>query len=111
MAEEVAVEEKPGFMDRIKAFFKSSEDEENVYKRKLIDRKIERYIDENFDSYIEEYGLVNELDLKKYDERFEDLANRVNGLKTFVSEADAELGNLEKRVGVIKKAAKGGKKK
>lgn len=105
MAEEITLEEKTGFFDRIRMLFTNVNKEENAYQRRLLDRRIERFLDENFDSYIEEYGLVREIDLKKYEERYEELVERIAGLKNFVRETDAEIGNLERRLEAIKKVA------
>lgn len=102
-------EEQQGFWSRVKAAFSSEDEESNLYNRRLIDNRIERYLDRNFDSYIDEYGLVREMDLKRYDERYDGLSERIEGLKGFMKEADAEAGNLEGRIETIKMKAKRGK--
>jgi hypothetical protein len=103
-------EEKPGIFQRIKNIFGSGDDD-TQYDRHIMDRRIERYLDGNFDNYIDEYGLVRELDLRKYDERYEDLVENVDGLRKFVKDADADIGNLEKRTDDLKNiVGKSGKK-
>ncbi len=110
MAEEVEMEkEKPSFFERIKGFFSSSESDEEkpTYQRRLLDSRIEKYLDRHAESYIEEFGLITSIDLKVYDERYETLTSRVNSLQDFAKDADAEVSDLERRIDVIKAASKG----
>ena len=109
MTEDMIEEEKPSLSTRIKKFLHITSEADEGYKRKMLDGRIERYMDENFNNYIDEYGLVREIDLRKYEERYDMLVGRIAKLKEFVAEADAELGNLEHRLAEVKKAA--GKKK
>jgi hypothetical protein len=105
-------QEEPGFFARIKNFFSSSEEDEKHYDRRILDSRIERYLDNNFDSYIDEYGLVQEIDLARYDERADDLQDQVTDLKTFVKDADADIGELEVRCEHVEAAiGKSSKKK
>ncbi|MDG6225415.1 MAG: hypothetical protein QCI82_07870 [Candidatus Thermoplasmatota archaeon] len=102
-------EEKIGFFAKIKSWFKKDKDEDvqAEYKRKLMDRKIERFLDSNFDSFIAEYGLVREIDIARYDERHGILSSKLKVLNDFVKEADADISNLEIRVEHMKKNIKG----
>lgn len=102
--EEVIEEEKPTFMSKLRNLFKVETEADTGYKRKLLDGRIERYLDENFDNYIDEYGLVREIDLRKYEERYEALVEDVSDLKEFVVSADAEVGNFEHRLRNIEAA-------
>jgi hypothetical protein len=105
-------EEEPGFFARIKNFFSSSEEEDTHYDRRILDSRIERYLDNNFNSYIDEYGLIRELELRRYDERVDILEDKVDGLKDFVKDADADISELELRTEDIQDAAgKGSSKK
>jgi hypothetical protein len=99
---------KTGFFSRIKSLFhKKESEEEQMYKRKLMDRKIERYLDNNFDSFIAEYGMVREFDLFQYEERHATLATKLKVLNDFAREADSQIGNLEGRIEHLKKGIKG----
>ena len=100
-------EQKTGFFSRIKSLFHKDEEEDPQYKRKMMDKKIERYLDSNFESFIAEYGMVREIDLSLYDERHGILSGKIKVLNDFVREADAEIGNIEIRVEQLRKSIKG----
>jgi len=101
-------EQKPGFFSRIKSFFhKEKTEEEQTYKRKMMDKKIERFLDNHFESFIAEYGMVREIDLVGYDERHGTLSDKLKVLNDFVKGADAEIGSIEIRVEHLKKSIKG----
>lgn len=96
-------EEKKGFFAWLGSKFKGKGDEEEVeeapaYKRKLFDGRIEKYLDQNLDSYIKEYGIVTELDLQSYEERYGSLTDRVKSMKTFVLDSDALISQMEKEL-------------
>jgi|PlaIllAssembly_1097288.scaffolds.fasta_scaffold962258_2 hypothetical protein len=106
--EEEVQEQKKGFFSRIKSFFhKGTAEEDQMYKRKMMDKKVERYLDNNFESFITEYGMVREIDLVRYDERHGILTQKLAVLNEFVKDADAEIGGLEIRVDHLKKNIKG----
>jgi hypothetical protein len=107
MAEEMEAE-KPSFFERIKGYFSSSEaDEENpTYERRLLDSRIEKYLDRHAESYISEFGLITSIDLERYEERYDNLTTQTGSLQEFARDADAELTNLEARVKAIKSASK-----
>jgi hypothetical protein len=50
--------------------------------------------------------MVREIDLKIYDERYDELVVRVDGLSSFVMEADSDISDLENRVNEVKRASK-----
>jgi hypothetical protein len=106
-------EEKKGFFLWLKSKFGSSEEEGEIeiphYKRRLLDGRIEKYLDQNFNSYIQEYGIVNGLDLESYEERYQDLTGRIADMKEYMLESDAVISSMEKDIQLIKKEA--GKKK
>lgn len=106
-------EEKKGFFQWLKSKFGSNEGEEEIeiphYKRRLLDGRIEKYLDQNFNSYIQEYGIVNGLDLESYEERYQDLTGKISEMKEYMLESDAAISSMEKEILVIKKEA--GKKK
>jgi hypothetical protein len=107
MAEEMEME-KPSFMDRIRGYFSRNEDEDEqpVYERRLLDNRIEKYLDRHAESYISEFGLLTSIDLERYEERYDDLTKRTGSLQEFARDADATLTNLESRVKTIKAASK-----
>lgn len=101
-------EQKTGFFSRIKSWFhKDKPEEEPTYKRKMMDKKIERFLDNHFESFIAEYGMVREIDLIGYDERHGTLSEKLKVLNDFVKGADAEIGSIEIRVEHLKKSIKG----
>lgn len=111
------MDEKPPFFSRVKKLFSKNSsnikvEEKFQYKRRFLDGRIERYLDENFNNYIEEFGLVTRLDTATYEEKYDSLVQRISNLKNFVQNGDAELSSLERRLQNIKKMAnKKGKKK
>jgi hypothetical protein len=111
MAEEMEAE-KPSFFDRIKGYFsREEESEENEkYERNLLDSRIEKYLDHHASQYIAEFGLVTSIDIQAFEERYEDMTVRIKSLQDFARDADAEVSNLENRMGAIKNASKGKKK-
>ena len=111
MAEEMEAE-KPSFFARIKAYLSGAEKEESdeTYKRKLLDSRIEKYLDHHAAQYIAEFGLITSLDLQGYDERYEDMTVRIKSLQDFARDADADVSSLENRMMAIKTASKGKKK-
>ena len=106
MAEMVIEEEQPSFFERLRAHFHKGEEEAPRYERKILDGRIERFLDENFNNYVEEYNLVTELDLRTYEERYEELAGRVKSLTEFTHDIDAEVSDLERRLKAVQAKAK-----
>ena len=108
------IEEKKGFFEWIRSKFHSGDGEEEIeiphYKRRLLDGRIEKYLDQNFNSYIQEYGIVNGLDLESYEERYQDLTGRISDTKEYMLESDATISSMEKELQLIKKET-GNKKK
>lgn len=101
------INETPGFFERIREFFHREEVvEEPIYHRKLLDGRIERYLDENFRDYITEYNLVTEADINAYEARFEVLTVNVGGLTEFTKDIDANVTSLERRVKKIDSIAR-----
>ncbi len=107
MEEEIEQEQKKGFFAKIASWFHKAPEENETYKRKMMDKKVERYLDSNFESYIEEYGMVRSMDLLVYEERHDTLSSKLKVLNDFVREADADIGNLMTRVELLKKNIKG----
>jgi hypothetical protein len=106
MVEEMEME-KPSFMDRIRGYFSSDDEEEQpVYERRLLDNRIEKYLDRHAESYISEFGLLTSIDLERYEERYDELTRRTGSLQEFARDADATLTNLESRIKTIKTSSK-----
>lgn len=92
-----------GFWERAKKFFHKEEVvEKPVYKRRLWDSRIERYLDENLDDYIGEYGLVTKSEIGHYEERYRLMDQKLKDLDTFTLDIDAKVTDLERRVAKIK---------
>jgi len=107
--------EKKGFMNWLRSVFGGRKDEEEEapepphYKRKLLDGRIEKFLDQNMSSYINEYGILTGLDLEAYDMRYERMTGRISAMKDFMLTSDARISDMERDVDLIHKAAKGGK--
>ncbi|MFW3146447.1 MAG: hypothetical protein ACMUIE_06515 [Thermoplasmatota archaeon] len=103
-------EQKKGFMSWLKGVFRKkdpdAEPEAPKYKRKLLDGRIEKYLDQNMDSYIQEYGIVTGLDLESYEIRYGKLTGRIAGMKEYQLSAEARISALERDLEEVKKAAK-----
>lgn len=56
MSEMMIEEEQPTFFERLRTHFQRGEEEAPRYERKILDGRIERFLDENFNNYIEEYN-------------------------------------------------------
>jgi len=106
--QEQEIEEKPPFFSRVKKLFakQKAQPEEAHYKRRFFDGRIERYLDENFNNYIEEFGLVTRVDTLEYEEKYDILVQRITNLKTFINTADADISSLERKLKTVKTAAK-----
>ena len=111
-------DEKKGFFTWLSSKFREKDGEEDIeevppYKRRLFDGRIEKYLDHNLDSYITEYGIVTELDLQSYEERYSNLTDRVRSMKDFILDSDAMISHVEKELlevgSKIKPTTKGGK--
>jgi hypothetical protein len=117
MQEEIIEEEtgRKGFLSWIGSFFRGGKEGSEVepepphYKRKLLDGRIEKFLDQNMSSYIIEYGILTGLDIESYDMRYDRLTGRIASMKEFMLSADAKISDLERDVHHIQKAAKGGK--
>lgn len=87
------------FWDRVRKFFHREEYElEPQYHRRLLDGRIERFLDENFDDYVAEYGLVTKMDIEGYETRYKTLENKVNSFENFTLDMDAKFTDMERRV-------------
>lgn len=107
MEEEIA--EQQGFFARLKNIFSKGEPEEEQkpeYNRKLLDGRIEKYLDRHLDSYIDEYQIVTQLDLEVYDNRYGQLTGRVSSMKEYMITADALVTSMENDMTEVSKASK-----
>jgi hypothetical protein len=103
-------EEKKGFFTWLRDKFSRKEEEEQEveephYKRKLFDGRIEKYLDQNLDAYISEYGIVTGLDLEVYEERYVRLTKRIAGMSEYMSDADVKVSVMEKELAQVKDAS------
>ncbi|MFO8051042.1 MAG: hypothetical protein R6V01_05015 [Thermoplasmatota archaeon] len=114
MVEEIIEEEEQrgGFMTWLRGVFGKKDDmaeeeqEAPQYKRKLLDGRIEKYLDRNMDSYIQEYGIVTGLDLESYENRYNDLTGRVSSMKEYMADADSKLSAMETEMIEVQKASR-----
>ena len=103
-------EEKKGFFDWLRSVFKRDEEEKveepPKYKRKLLDGRIEKYLDQNMDAYIQEYGIVTGLDIESYEIRYTNLTSRISNMKEYMIDADAQVSMMEQELALVEKASK-----
>ncbi len=108
--EMIQQEENQGFLTWLKGIFTKKEEdtepEDPKYKRRLFDGRIEKYLDQNLDAYISEYGIVTGLDLEVYEERYKRLTGKISEIYEYMTDKDAEISVLERDLGSVQKAAK-----
>ena len=117
MTEEFTEEEtgKKGFLSWIRSVFGGNKDDEEKeietphYKRRILDGRIEKFLDQNMDAYISEYGILTGLDLESYEMRYERMTGRITSMKDYMLSSDARISEMERDVELVKKAMKGGK--
>lgn len=101
--------ENESTFERIKRVFSVGErevtEEEEEYKRRLFDSRIEKYLDGHFDEYIKDYGLVTKQQLTAYEKRATGLEERLSSLTTYTRDVDAAVSDLESRVTEVEKVA------
>jgi len=101
--------ENESIFERIKGAFSRGEgevaEEEEQYKRRLLDSRIEKYLDEHFDEYIEDYGLVTKQLLTACEKRATGIEERLSSLSTYTRDVDAAVTDLERRVTEVEKVA------
>jgi hypothetical protein len=110
MEEEIVEEEKKGFFTWLKGKFSRNREEEQEeeaphYKRRLFDGRIEKYLDQNLDAYVSEYGIVTGLDLEVYEERYNRLTGRISTMSEYMADADVKVSVLEKELTQVQDAA------
>jgi len=98
-------------MHRLKNLFsreegQQSEIEDFTYSRKLLDGRIEKYLDQNMDAYINEYRILTKLDIEVYEDRYASLTSRISDMSEFMLDADAAISSMEKDLEQVKKVSK-----
>jgi len=104
-----AEEERKGFFEWIRSHFRKDTDEVEeapAYKRKILDGRIEKYLDQNMSGYIQEYGIITGLDLESYEMRYKDLTSRISGMKEYMIDSDAMVSAMEKEIAEVQKASR-----
>jgi hypothetical protein len=108
------MEEDEGFFDgvakKVDDFFMPEEynlETDTGFKRQVMDRRIEGYLDAHFDEYISTYDLVTEIDLQRLENRYEKMEANLGDIKSFALDTDAKVSSMEDRVETIKKETKG----
>ncbi|HIH01111.1 TPA: hypothetical protein HA259_03390 [Thermoplasmata archaeon] len=105
-------EEGPSIWDTLRAMFATGSEyadfsEEKVeYQRKMLDYRIEAYLDAHFNEYILDFGLLDEAALEVRNEHLVTLEGRSDGLIHFIRDMDTDLSDLEGRVDTLEKAPK-----
>jgi hypothetical protein len=115
MEEEYEEQGRKGFSSWFRSLFHREEKEEVEpevphYKRKLLDGRIEKYLDQNMNAYINEYGILTGLDLEAYETRYTSLTSRISGMKEYMLTSEARISEMERDVNTIQNAAKTSKK-
>lgn len=92
-------------LDRVEEFLFPGEIEieGSGYNRHLMDKRVEKYLDKHFDEYIEEFGLLKEVDLTVYEEKVDQCEKDVEELKDFQKDMKDEVDVLQKRLDRIEK--------
>ncbi|MBN1539763.1 MAG: hypothetical protein JW939_06425 [Candidatus Thermoplasmatota archaeon] len=105
-------QEKKGFFKWFGSIFKGKEDAEEKeeeaphYKRKLLDGRIEKYLDQNMNAYIQEYGILTGLDIEAYELRYSSLTSRIHSCREYMMDADAQISAMEKEILLVQTASK-----
>jgi hypothetical protein len=86
--------------------YETLSDESIKYQRKMLDYRIEAFLDKNFSDYVEEFGILDEPALDVRHERLAIVEAKAEGILHFVKEAEADLSDLEGRVDTLEKATK-----
>ena len=92
--------EDESMWENFKDMFSTGSENENMtaddfqYKRKLFDRKIEAFLDENFTDYARGFGILDEVALEVRNENVSVLENRSEGLLSFIDDIDKEVSIL-----------------
>ncbi len=87
-------------LDRIEEFLfpGEMEIEGTGYDRRLLDRRVEKYLDKHFDEYIEEFGLIREIDLHIYEEKLENCSRDIEELNEFQKDVKDEINSFKARL-------------
>ncbi|MFW6038777.1 MAG: hypothetical protein ACOC89_04495 [Candidatus Saliniplasma sp.] len=94
------VEKGKNVLDRIESFLFPGDItiEGTGYERNILDRRVEKYLDDHFEEYIEEFGLVRELELEIYESKYESLLKDINNIGEFQEDMESELASLKRRL-------------
>lgn len=101
--------ENESTFERIKRVFSLGErevaEEEERYQRRLLDSRIEKYLDDHFDEYIKDYGLITKQHLTAYEKKATDIEESLSSLTAYTRDIDAAVTDLERRVTEVEKVA------
>ncbi len=94
------VEKGKDLIDKIEEYLFPGEVEieGSGYERSILDRRIEKYLDDHFDEYIEEFGLVRELELEIHESRYESLKEDISDIKEFQMDMESDLESMKRRL-------------
>ncbi|MGM0405052.1 MAG: hypothetical protein ACQEQM_02795 [Thermoplasmatota archaeon] len=68
------------------------------YERNLLDKRVEKYLDDHFEEYIQEFGLIRELELEIFESRYETLLNDIDDISEFQEDIESELASMKRRL-------------
>ncbi len=87
-------------LDRIESFLFPGEMviDGTGYERNLLDKRVEKYLDDHFEEYIQEFGLIRELELEIYESRYETLLNDIDDINEFQEDIESELASMKRRL-------------
>ncbi len=71
------------------------------YKRRVMDRRIEKHLDRHFNDYIDRYDLIRELHLIEIEENLESCEARTTDIDEFQKDMKAEIEELERDLEMI----------
>ena len=105
-------EEGTSIWDSLRLMFSTGSEyaelsEEKVeYQRKMLDYRVEAYLDAHFNEYIIDFGLLDEAALEVRNEHLLTLEGRSDGLIHFIRDVDGDLTDLEKRIDAMEQVPK-----
>ena len=105
-------EEGASIWDSLRAIFSTGSEyadlsEDKVeYQRKMLDNRVEAYLDAHFNEYILDFGLLDEAALEVRNEHLVTLEGRSDGLIYFIQDVDKDLSDLETRIDALEKVPK-----
>jgi len=86
--------------------YKEVTDENIQYRRRLLDYRVENFLDNHFHDYVRDFGILDETALELRNEKVAALEIRSKDIRAFIRDADEDLKDLETRVSALTKSKK-----